>query len=165
MVGYGGSSAGSYLATLHPPSPPTVHQLSRLTLQELTQVRSTQQSVYPLIGLLTWVKNAANVYASIYISTTLGLLYIEDRYVTQYSEKATSIRLIGKWRGDRRPFRMCDCNTYAVTYSQWRNDRWEHLRHQPLSRRKRSNTDVIKANMCIAISLERKSKFMYSYIL
>ena len=36
MVGHGGSSAGSYLADPTSPSPPTVHQLSRLALQELT---------------------------------------------------------------------------------------------------------------------------------
>ena len=32
MVGHGGSSAGSYLADPTSPSPPTVHQLSRLAL-------------------------------------------------------------------------------------------------------------------------------------
>ena len=36
MVGHGGSSAGSYLADPTSPTPPTVHQLSRLALYQQT---------------------------------------------------------------------------------------------------------------------------------
>ena len=38
MVGHGGSSAGSYVADPTSPSPPTVHQLSRLALEGLIDI-------------------------------------------------------------------------------------------------------------------------------